>query len=61
MKDKADCFDEMIEHEAKIRLHEAGWKDRYYEVRVVTDGWRALWWRQGGRVWGAHWGRGGVG
>ncbi|PSC72218.1 5 -3 exoribonuclease 2 [Micractinium conductrix] len=31
MKDKADCFDEMVEHEEKIRLGEAGWRERYYE------------------------------
>lgn len=32
MKDKADCFDEMVEHEEKIRLGEAGWRERYYEA-----------------------------
>lgn len=25
----------MIEHEQKIRLHEAGWRERYYEVRAA--------------------------
>ena len=33
MKDKSDLFDEMVEHEEKIRLGEAGWKERYYQVR----------------------------
>lgn len=32
MKDKADCFDAMVEHEEKIRLDQAGWKERYYQV-----------------------------
>ncbi|KAL4441265.1 hypothetical protein ABPG77_011502 [Micractinium sp. CCAP 211/92] len=31
MKDKADMFDQMVEHEEKIRLGEAGWRERYYE------------------------------
>ncbi len=34
MKDKADMFDEMVQHEEKIRLGEAGWRERYYEVRT---------------------------
>ena len=33
MKDRADCFDAMVEHEEKIRLDQAGWKERYYQVR----------------------------
>ncbi len=32
MKDRADCFDAMVEHEEKIRLDQAGWKERYYQV-----------------------------
>ncbi len=32
IKDKADMFDQMVEHEEKIRLGEAGWRERYYEV-----------------------------
>ena len=33
MKDRADCFDAMVEHEEKIRLDQAGWKERYYQVQ----------------------------
>ena len=40
MKDKSDLFDEMVEHEEKIRLGEAGWKERYYQVRAVSVGGR---------------------
>lgn len=36
MKDRADCFDAMVEHEEKIRLDQAGWKERYYQVRTAT-------------------------
>lgn len=32
MKDKGDLFDEMVLHEEQIRLGEAGWKLRYYQV-----------------------------
>lgn len=32
MKDKGDMFDSMFEHEERIRLGEAGWKARYYQV-----------------------------
>ena len=32
MKDKGDLFDEMVLHEEQIRLGEAGWKTRYYQV-----------------------------
>ena len=38
MKDKADMFDEMVQHEEKIRLGEAGWRERYYEVRATQPG-----------------------
>ena len=27
-------FDEMVEHEAKIRLDAPGWRERYYEDKV---------------------------
>ncbi|KAI3438142.1 hypothetical protein D9Q98_000583 [Chlorella vulgaris] len=33
LKDKADCFDEMVQHEEKLRLGESGWKERYYEEK----------------------------
>ncbi len=33
MKEKGDQFDTMFEAEEKIRLGEAGWKERYYQVR----------------------------
>ena len=33
MKEKGDLFDTMFEAEEKIRLGEAGWKERYYQVR----------------------------
>ena len=32
MKNKGDLFDEMVLHEEQIRLGEAGWKTRYYQV-----------------------------
>jgi hypothetical protein len=35
IKDKADRFDAMVEHEERIRLDEAGWKERYYKVCVL--------------------------
>ena len=31
-KGKHDRFDEMVVHEEQIRLGDAGWKARYYEV-----------------------------
>lgn len=31
-KEKGDMFDTMIVDEAKIRLGEEGWKERYYQV-----------------------------
>ncbi|GAB4819079.1 hypothetical protein N2152v2_006125 [Parachlorella kessleri] len=35
-REAADRFDDMVDHEEKIRLGEAGWKERYYEVIVVV-------------------------
>lgn len=34
MKERADCFDRMMDDEAKIRLDEAGWKARYYQEKL---------------------------
>lgn len=34
VKEKADKFDEMVEHEERIRLGEAGFKDRYYTEKL---------------------------
>ena len=34
VKEKADKFDEMVAHEERIRLGEAGFKDRYYEEKL---------------------------
>ncbi len=34
MKDKGDLFDEMVVHEEQIRLGDAGWKLRYYQVTL---------------------------
>jgi len=34
MKEKGDQFDTMFEAEEKIRLGEAGWKERYYQVTL---------------------------
>ena len=31
-KEKGDMFDTMVVDEAKIRLGEEGWKQRYYQV-----------------------------
>ena len=31
-KEKGDMFDIMVVDEAKIRLGEEGWKQRYYQV-----------------------------
>ncbi len=31
-KEKGDMFDTMVVDEAKIRLGEDGWKERYYQV-----------------------------
>lgn len=31
-KEKGDMFDTMVMDEAKIRLGEDGWKERYYQV-----------------------------
>lgn len=44
-KEAADRFDDMVEHEERIRLGEAGWKERYYEASAVASaasqcGWR---------------------
>ena len=33
-KEKGDMFDTMVVDEAKIRLGEEGWKQRYYQVCV---------------------------
>ena len=35
-KERADMFESMYESEQKIRLGEAGWKARYYEVRALA-------------------------
>ena len=42
MKEQSDKFDEMVEHEEKIRLGEAGWRERYYEVRPPSVCWRCM-------------------
>ncbi|MCJ1427327.1 hypothetical protein MMC29_005230, partial [Sticta canariensis] len=36
MKDRGDKFDDMVEHEERIRLGETGWKARYYQVQART-------------------------
>lgn len=33
LKDANDRFDDMVQHEERIRLGEEGWKGRYYEVQ----------------------------
>ena len=38
VKEKADMFDEMVEHEERIRLGEAGWKERYYQEKMHISG-----------------------
>jgi len=38
VKEKADKFDEMVEHEERIRLGENGWKERYYEEKLGVKG-----------------------
>ena len=35
-KEKGDMFDIMVVDEAKIRLGEEGWKERYYQVTACT-------------------------
>ena len=35
-KEKGDMFDIMVVDEAKIRLGEEGWKERYYQVIGYT-------------------------
>lgn len=42
MKERDDLFDEMVVHEEQIRLGDAGWKARYYEVSKALH---ALFWR----------------
>lgn len=39
MKDKGDKFDDMVEHEERIRLGETGWKARYYQVHATSLSW----------------------
>ena len=34
LKDANDRFDDMVQHEERIRLGEEGWKGRYYEVCI---------------------------
>lgn len=34
VKERSDRFDEMFVDEARIRLGEAGWKDRYYHEKL---------------------------
>ena len=34
-KEKGDMFDTMVVDEAKIRLGEDGWKERYYQVSYL--------------------------
>jgi 5'-3' exoribonuclease 2 len=38
VREKADKFDEMVEHEERIRLGDAGWKERYYEEKLGVKG-----------------------
>ncbi|KAG7673428.1 hypothetical protein Ndes2526B_g03127 [Nannochloris sp. 'desiccata'] len=38
VREKADMFDEMVEHEERIRLGENGWKERYYEEKLGVKG-----------------------
>mmetsp|Transcript_1802 Transcript_1802/g.4476 ORF Transcript_1802/g.4476 Transcript_1802/m.4476 type:complete len:1019 (+) Transcript_1802:196-3252(+) len=38
MKEKSDMFDTMIEDEGKIRLTEAGWRERYYAEKLNASG-----------------------
>lgn len=35
-KEKGDMFDTMVVDEAKIRLGEDGWKERYYQVSNIS-------------------------
>lgn len=35
-KEKGDMFDTMVVDEAKIRLGEDGWKERYYQVNYCA-------------------------
>jgi hypothetical protein len=52
MKDRADMFDDMVQHEEKIRLGEAGWRERYYEVGA-SPAWQETTWREGRACRGA--------
>ena len=36
-KEKGDMFDTMVVDEAKIRLGEEGWKERYYQVSCKAE------------------------
>ena len=36
-KEKGDMFDIMVVDEAKIRLGEEGWKERYYQVLFLLQ------------------------
>lgn len=36
-KEKGDMFDTMVVDEAKIRLGEDGWKERYYQVSYLRS------------------------
>lgn len=36
-KEKGDMFDTMVVDEAKIRLGEDGWKERYYQVSYLLS------------------------
>ena len=37
MRDRGDLFDEMVVHEEGIRLGQEGWKERYYEVHLLSS------------------------